>query len=84
VALVAGQALLEFTQLKQLACVDQARKLADQGNVLGHIPAKLAELGVILDKSGINQQIVSKTWFQSSGWVLAYRFMSATVSILLA
>lgn len=49
--LYACQALLDFGALEHLLLRDSPAQLSHQGNMLGHIPAKLPELWVLLDKS---------------------------------
>lgn len=50
-ALDARQALLELRDLEEVAKVDEARKLADERDVLRHVGAELAELGVLVDEA---------------------------------
>ena len=51
VRLVRREALLDLGHLQQLARADQARQLADERDVLGHVAAELADLGVRLDEA---------------------------------
>ena len=45
------QPLLDLAELEQLVALDEAAELADDRDVLAHVPAELAELGVLLHEA---------------------------------
>lgn len=51
VVVFVGELLLELGHGKELPRVDQARQLADQRHVLGHVAGNLAKLGELVDEA---------------------------------
>lgn len=79
-ALVAGKTLLQLAHFEQMSRIHETRELADQRDVLRDVPAELAELGVLLDEPTSHPSVNQA---REQGEV-THRFISATVSILLA
>lgn len=87
--LVARQTLLELRDLQQVPDVDEPRELADERDVFRDVAAELAEFGVFIDETAS----VERSTLRQTGQLRTlrrrrrartHRFMSATVSILLA